>query len=187
MSTPRWTNLFTLLALTGVLAGCGASPRGVARWELRQGGRCDDLALRLRLDSVCRPLRAVDGLGRCELAVIDSDQPGAYAWPTDDGCRVYVTRGLMAMTSDDELAAAVAHEMGHLVDGGHVRIASLTGDDYVDAERRADAIGCRLLHEAGFTTDAMRNLLSKLAQTNPHWRKALALRANSLSPRNPSP
>lgn len=162
-----------------LVAGCSASPRGVAHWESRQGGVCADAALADRLERACAPLRAVHGLERCQLAIIESDEPCAYAWPAIDG-RVYVTSGLMALADDGELAAAVAHEMGHLVDDGHVQVASLTGAEAADAERRADVIGRRLLHEAGLPTDALRRLLFKIADATPGKRDALIARAEAL-------
>jgi Zn-dependent protease with chaperone function len=86
----------------------------------------------------------------------------AFAWP--DGS-VLVTRDLADLLDDDELAASLAHEIGHLVDGGHLApapaaLAGTPTDD--DRERRADRTGCRLLATHGRPPAAMPRMLSTL-------------------------
>jgi predicted Zn-dependent protease len=86
----------------------------------------------------------------------------AFAWP--DGS-VLVTRELVDLLDDDQLAAALAHEIGHLVDGGHLAAApaALAGrpsDD--DLERRADRTGCELLAAHGRAPSAMSGMLATL-------------------------
>ena len=74
---------------------------------------------------------------------------GAWAWP--DG-RVRVSRALVDLLDDSELQAALAHELGHLLDRGDLPSlpAALLGDNRVeDPELRADQIGCRLLAVRG--------------------------------------
>jgi predicted Zn-dependent protease len=93
--------------------------------------------------------------------VLDSSTIGAYGWP--DG-NLFVTRGLVDRLSDRELAAAIAHEVGHLLNDGHLdSVVSLRGC-YVspDAEARADAIGVRLLASRGIGRDAMTSMLNKV-------------------------
>lgn len=82
----------------------------------------------------------------------------AFAWP--DGS-VLVTRDLVDLLDDDQLAAALAHEIGHLVNGGHVAApATLAGTPVDDQpERHADRTGCRLLAARGRSPDAMRRML----------------------------
>ena len=49
----------------------------------------------------------------------------AYGWR---GGNLFLTRGLVDVMDDDELAAAVAHELGHLLGDGHVHsMTSLRG------------------------------------------------------------
>lgn len=86
----------------------------------------------------------------------------AFAWP--DGA-VLVTRDLADLLDDDELAASLAHEIGHLLHGGHLAgaPAALTGappDD--EPERSADRTGCRLLATRGRSPRAMPRMLSTL-------------------------
>jgi len=93
--------------------------------------------------------------------VLDSDAVGAYGWP--DG-NLFVTRGLVDLVSDQELAAAIAHEMGHLLNDGHLHtVVSLRGCCVSpDAEARADSIGVRLLDERGIGRGAMISMLNKV-------------------------
>ncbi|HEY8617699.1 MAG TPA: M48 family metalloprotease [Phenylobacterium sp.] len=51
--------------------------------------------------------------GQCRFTVLNSDVVNAFAAPP--GCYVYVTRGLLAiLNSEDELAAVLGHEVGHV-------------------------------------------------------------------------
>jgi len=82
---------------------------------------------------------------------------GAWAWP--DG-RIEVSRALVDRLDEEELAAALAHELGHLLDGGHLPVGTAGLDDGPplglrgaagadEAEARADRIGCALLARRG--------------------------------------
>jgi len=52
--------------------------------------------------------------GRCSFSVINSEVVNAFASPP--GCDIYVTRGLLDLIrSEDELAAVLGHEVGHVV------------------------------------------------------------------------
>lgn len=91
-----------------------------------------------------------------------SRRPGLGAWAHRAG-RVEVTPALVDLLDDDELAAVVAHELGHLVAGGHVRgVAGLAGEGDVAGEERADAIGCRLLAASGRPPAALPRMLRRL-------------------------
>jgi predicted Zn-dependent protease len=51
--------------------------------------------------------------GMCKFTVINADVVNAFAVP---GCYIYVTRGLLSiMNSEDELAAVLGHEVGHIM------------------------------------------------------------------------
>ena len=55
---------------------------------------------------------AADLDGQCVFTLVNSDVVNAFAVP---GCYIYVTRGLMALVnSEAELAAVLAHEVGHI-------------------------------------------------------------------------
>ena len=56
--------------------------------------------------------RAAQLDGQCQYTLVNSDVVNAFAVP---GCYIYVTRGLMALVnSEAELAAVLAHEVGHI-------------------------------------------------------------------------
>jgi Zn-dependent protease with chaperone function len=118
--------------------------------------------MRLRLAVKC--LSASFEAGAVRASVSDSPTLGAYAWP--DG-RICVTRALVRLLDDEELAAAVAHEMGHLLEGGHVRsVAALSGaQGGADVELRADRAGAGLLARSGLRPDAMARMLEKVARS----------------------
>ena len=162
MGAPLLRLLATGLALFTI--GCS----GRAGSHLPDGGLAP---LRARAHSVAADVCA--GLTGAAVSVHVADSPavGAYAWP--DG-RVVLTRGLVERLDDDELAAAVAHEIGHLLADGHVRtVAALTGDaqratttkaeSNADEESRADAAAVRLLRRAGRPPEAMARALTKVA------------------------
>ncbi|MBI1370868.1 MAG: M48 family metalloprotease [Planctomycetes bacterium] len=92
--------------------------------------------------------------------VLDSDAVAAYARPER---AVYLTHGLVTLASDQEIAAAVAHELGHLLDDGYLASpVALTGLHEDDPEIRADALGCCLLQRCGIPTESMVTLLEKV-------------------------
>src|SRR5947209_7009762 len=123
----------------GCLVGCAAGPPAWSGWAAREGGLSDG-----------PPPPAI--VGACALLatplshvrVLASNRPCAYAWPDGD---IFVTRGLVSLLGEDELAAVLAHEMGHLLGGG--RRATASGDPHAlagsgDVEEQADAGACDL-------------------------------------------
>ncbi|HEX8910782.1 MAG TPA: M48 family metalloprotease [Humisphaera sp.] len=167
----RPTMLILLATAASFAAGCGSSrpvasaPSAVDRWVDRQGGMLACPDRQARLD------RAVAALGRPDLTclrtyVLGTDRPAAYSWP--DG-RVFVSRGLVDLLDDAELAAAIAHECGHLIADGHVAATpptALTGKPAHacggDAEVAADREGVALLRAANIDPAALARVLAKL-------------------------
>lgn len=113
--------------LLGLLAGCGAAMDAGPRTELGRGGDPEliqalggayqDPATQLYLEGIV--LRLLDGAGardqasQWSITLIDTPSINAFALP--DGS-LYVTRGLMALAnSEDQLAAVIAHEIGHVL------------------------------------------------------------------------
>ena len=149
-----------LVACGGFLfsTGCAAPAGGGVPVTSPERRRADAALARLSAALDGRVIR---------LAVGDSSDVAAYAWP--DG-RVLLTRGLVRLLDDEELAAAVAHELGHLVADGHLRtVAALGGApaggaSAADAESRADAAGCGLLAAAGYAPHAMPRMLGKVSR-----------------------
>jgi Zn-dependent protease with chaperone function len=143
-------------ALLAIGAGCrGPSPRD----DLYRDGAADAA----RLERVERMGRRLLADGRIDWGVSPRDGQGAWAWP--DG-RVQVSRALVDGLDDDELSAALAHELGHLLDRGHLprgprALRGAPGSD--DLESRADRLGCDLLARGGVPPDAMARMLFKVA------------------------
>lgn len=107
--------------------------------------------------------RTVNAAGEVTFALSSRDELGAWTWP--DG-RIRVSRALVDLLDDDELRAALAHEVGHLVDGGHVAEgpAALSGaHDVAGSEVRADVVGCRLLRARGAAPEALPRMLRRVA------------------------
>lgn len=162
--------IYCLLLLTASvgLSGCAAQPKATSSaaqtWAQKWGGLVIDGSL-ARVERISLPLlQTVPPTSRkIRLHVLASESLTAYAWPTGE---IYISRGLVAALSDEELAAAVAHEMGHLVGDGHVcAVAALDGqanDHAHDHERQADAVGCRLMSQCGLPTVAMSRMLQKV-------------------------
>jgi Zn-dependent protease with chaperone function len=142
-----------LLLLGAVGAGCrGPAPRS----EVAEGLAGARLARVERLGEALLPDARIDW------GVSPRTTVGAWAWP--DG-RVRVSRALVDLLDDDELAAALAHELGHLLDRGDLPAppaALLGGAEGDDPEMRADRIGCRLLAACGRDPDAMARMLAKV-------------------------
>jgi predicted Zn-dependent protease len=97
--------------------------------------------------------------GTVTIDVLDSGSVVAYAFA---GGKVYLTRGLLEILTNHEVAAAGPHEIGHLLGDGHIRgVASLAGQ-WQDREIYADMLGCRLLESQGIPAQAMISMLGKV-------------------------
>jgi predicted Zn-dependent protease len=75
-----------------------------------------------------------------------------------------VSRDLIDLLDDNELAAVIAHELAHLRDDRYWTgpTASLDGGSDLDVESRADQVGCRILRIAGIEPAATVRLLDKV-------------------------
>jgi Zn-dependent protease with chaperone function len=123
-----------------------------------------DASRRARVEHLGREVAGeVSPPGAVDFALSARGGLGAWSWP--DG-RIRVSRALVDLLDDDELRAALAHEVGHLLDGGHVvgGPASLRGSHgAAGVEARADVLGCRLLRARGAPTEALPRMLRRLA------------------------
>jgi Zn-dependent protease with chaperone function len=155
--------LLLVLSLTTWSADLGCAAQGGARtvpesWIAANGGRSSDVAAACRLNRLCASLRPASLMTP---HVLDSPEPAAYSWGNGE---VFVTEGLLGLLDDAELAAAVAHEAGHLE--GHARragVVSLQGHrEGLSAEIEADEVGVGLLRDAGMAPQAMATMLTKV-------------------------
>lgn len=77
------------------------------------GGRYRNINVQLAISGLARPLFEASAreIFEWEIAVIDSNEVNAWALP---GGKIGVNKGLLRyVDSEDELAAVIAHEMGH--------------------------------------------------------------------------
>jgi hypothetical protein len=183
--TPRKTLWTIVAALVCVCAGCTA-PAGSAvdRWISAQGGTVEGPGT-ARLRAVTQPLVDRYTAGHGSLFVLDSDVPGAFAWP--DG-RIFVSSGLLSLLDDQELTAAVAHELGHLLADRRidppVSIRGRPHDNALDEECRADTVGVSLLHEIRGNPASMPRMLDHLCtctRTPANCRQSLRTRVARLA------
>ena len=149
--------VFSLFFL--LLNGCGTSPlsHSVDLWVIHQGGIVEG-SQQTRAEAVARPLFACCMGRAASIQVLNTDAVSAFSWRNG---RVFVTRGLMDHLNDDELAAVIAHELGHLLSDGQLQtVASLRGC-CVDPDRevRADATGLALLRAQGLSAGPMVSML----------------------------
>ena len=147
------------IALT--VGGCGVA--GHAAWVRQNGGELAD-ARQLRVDRLAQRILA-QCAGKCiAVRVLDMETIGAYAWPSG---HIFISRGLMDCMDDEEVSAALAHELGHLLSDGHLRsVVGLKGGEPngdLDCESRADQLGVQLLVAGHISPEAMTSMLRKVS------------------------
>jgi Zn-dependent protease with chaperone function len=142
-----------------VAVGCGSAGDRCA-WVNAQGGTLVD-ARQQRAEAACALFSGDLGGRAPQIHVLNSDVVGAYGWPD---AQIFVSRGLVDLLTDQQLAAAVAHEMGHLLADGHLHtIVSLRGCCQTpDAEVRADAVAVELLQSRGIAPIVMIEMLRRV-------------------------
>jgi predicted Zn-dependent protease len=182
-----------VLAFLAVAAGgCGMATSPVSQaassremWVSRNGNLVNNGARSERVSAIASALNPSHEMTAVRVNVLNSAQVCAFAWP--DG-NIYVTRALADLLNDDELEAAIAHEMGHLLNNGKLAgLAALRGTAGEECEAAADAAGCRLLQLRGKQTLAMRTMLQKVknaSATDASCRGALAHRIELLADQN---
>ncbi len=84
--------------------------------------------------------------------------------------RITVSRALVDLASDDQLALVIGHELAHLLlghAGGGESAISLGGGSVRDEERQADHVGLYLVARAGFRPREAVDLWRRVAMTDP--------------------
>lgn len=176
--------------------------RGVARSIVAQQGTLDDALLNRWVNRVGSSLasHSVRGDLPYTFTIIDSEEVNAFSVP---GGYIFVDAGLLNFVhSDDELAAVLGHEIGH-VERRHVvtltqkakaleiildvagifapgisRFGNLAGNltlykmARVD-ELQADQYGLMLMSQAGYDPEAMVSFLTRLGEDSPHAHRQL--------------
>lgn len=192
---------FCLLAAVAACEGCSRvalrpaatarrapSRARVDRADIALGRRVDQKLVASKvIDGDARVTRYVSSIGRRLAArsarpelpwtfrVLDASNVNAYAVP---GGFIYVTRGMLAwLDSEAELAAMLAHEIGHVVardterssawseahPGWLASAADTTSYELSrDEERDADAMAVRLLERSGYDPRAVAAMLVRL-------------------------
>ncbi len=186
-----------LLSLLLASIGCAVSPDkaelqlapvppDVRAWSRQFGGCVRDDARQQRALSALARLRAAQD-SRLAIYVLRTERVAAYAWSQG---AVFVSCGLLDVMDDDELVAVVAHEMGHLLADGHMEHPSaLAGASaLLDAESRADQLGCLLLSASDMDPSLMLRMLRKLqAHVAPSVRPHIRARIQALNQTSPQP
>lgn len=159
------------------LAGRRAAPALIARF----GGLVEnDQALQR-----CRVLGSRLTDGNCDLDgpwhfhLLDSDKINAFSLP---GGLIFITQGLYARIGDDDhqLAAIIAHEMGHIINKDSLKAMPCTHEEAIEREMHADRMGYDYLKNARFDTSAMAALLADIKDEQPEgWAE---IRIAALSP-----
>jgi Zn-dependent protease with chaperone function len=162
--------MLVLMACALGAQGCGTSAAARASWERSRGGLASS-PVEPRL-SAERPRAALARVAPacCTLtlsvSVLQNDAPAAHSFK--DGA-LYVSTGLLARLTDDELAAVLAHELGHLMIDGLLteEPAALSGKPAAlagaDVELHADLLARSVLRERGISPRALTSALQKVA------------------------
>ena len=162
-------------AIGFVAIGCSSSSNSpMAHWISAHGGVVTG-AYEDRAEAVASPLFASCSGQTITIQVLDLDAPAAYSWP--DG-HVFVSRGLEDQLTNPELAASIAHEMGHLLNDGKIStVAALQGTDAgLMVEVNADATGVKVLKSNHISPEAMISMLEKVGDSDSlsaHTHRAL--------------
>ena len=168
----------TMISLTGCAR---SSPGHIDQWMAGQP-RLVTGPPQERAEAALAAISFASGGRSLKVTVFDSEDVGAYCWPSGN---IELTRGLLELVDDQELIAAIAHEVGHLLADGHLpRHAALAGcESNADAETEADLAARALLKSRGLPEDALVGLLQKVAahpRTTPACRERLNRRAARL-------
>ena len=151
-----------------------------SQWVLQRGGvirGSQQLRAQLLCDRLCRGWIH----NSIHVRIVNSSLLGAWTWPDRD---IYITRGLALHLTDDELAAAIAHEMGHLINSNAVQCPYALGrnGEKLGIEAGADLTGSRVLAAHGISPQCLIRVLQLLYRrsSNVSLRNSLQLRIQAL-------
>ena len=139
---------------------------------MEKGADCD------RLERIAEPLLALSGV-KMQLVVFKHKVPTVFTWK-----ETFITFSTAALDllSDDEAAALVAHEIGHLYFNGRLQKARAAGDAGLSRviELKCDLVALNLLRLSGKSGDNLLSAVGKLIDA----RTKLGLQ--SFQPESPS-
>ena len=108
-------------------------------------------------------------------AVLDSRELNAFSLPVE---RIYVTRGLYdLLTTDDMLAAVLAHEMAHLTARDSFKPRCRDAAAALERELTADRRGREYLLAAGYSDSAMIEMIGLIRDVQPAGWSEIRLQA----------
>lgn len=139
-----------MIPALAVAAICGISPALASPAELRIA----DLSARLATTSLawCENAEPDGKVRPCADQVTVARSRRYNAWFRGD--RISVSRRLVEVSSDDELAFVIAHEMAHII-LGHPRSSP-------KRELEADQLGARIARQSGFNPRASSRVFARL-------------------------
>ncbi len=187
----------TIIVYLGLLAGCQqplmicpvtgwtpeaealAGARAACSLEARYGGVQNCPCNEQRLMRIGRRLATStpDLNGEYRYAVLDSPELNAFALPVR---RIYLTRGLCELlTTDEAMAAVIAHEMGHLAARDSFKPQCSDTQAALERELAADRHGQQYLQAAGYPAGAMMDVINLTRDAQPPGWSEIRLQAAS--------
>ncbi len=160
---PRQLSVLVLL-LSTFAAGCASLEHTLQptppEWLATHGGT-ESGPVEARAARLAQPLIAGCHGQLISIHILANDTLTAFSWPNGE---LFISEGLANALNDDELSAAIAHELGHLLNGGQLQsVVALNGtSSALDIEERADAIGSALLQSQNLPPPAMITMLQKV-------------------------
>ena len=157
-----------------------AGQRAAPRLERQFGGTYDDPAITARLAVIGKRLALEPRPESCQWRfwLLASDEVNAFSLP---GGLIYVTRGLCQRMGDDDdlLAAAVAHEMSHVLSRDGLKPAAGSVEESFDREVQADSGAATLLRVGGYDPKGLVRLMALTKDVQPTgWAQARAEKLN---------
>lgn len=179
-SVTTWLMLAALTGCQGARVAPGSPPgvteepgaaalagaQAAATLEQSYGGVVRELEIEGRLGRCgARLLRGTPQLaGSYQYRLLASKRRNAFSLP---GGRIYLTCGLYEiLTSDDQLAAVVAHEMAHLEFGDCLR-RCVAAEEMLQRELDADQAAIEYLRAADVPASALAELLGLISEDQP--------------------
>lgn len=152
------------LACTAICGGCssfiGHSPNAEIMWTKAHGGMAISQE-QIRAARLCTALCCGWINQPIQVRILNTPQLAAWSWP--DG-HIYLASGLVRALDDTQLSAAIAHEMGHLINSGDVQCPfALTGGEHrMGIECAADLTGAAVLAAHGINPANLVTVLTLL-------------------------